>query len=665
MTIKEQAEMQTPDAPSTELQNQTQMNKVYVAPEAQNYATSGKVTQAGYQNADTTRRLQNWDAETTRNKMNNTNQSNTQVTTPTEISNVNNQTVQPIQNQSNIAVKIPSDLYDQTVQGYLNEYNKGKEINDYQAQINALNAIDQYRTSQGYAPIYTSNVYELMNQRTEKIKNAIREYETDMASATYSGDEVLAQQIGQQMEAYKRSVNYQETLDNASNYLANIEYKSVYDTTINDIVNELLTSRFTYDPSDDKALLKAQKYATNTVYESMNAKGILDSTMTAQMVTNAVNELIPVYEKMAKEEFYNNIERLQSMANLVINLDDRQYQRWQDSVQNKLDYYSAKKDEINYQWDRVNKLGYVDNEASIVLGVAPGTMSPSMREKIQKAEQEAQSQYNKLLSDIKLAEVKAQLDQNTYAYKKKVDAKYSSGAFLNIGGTKYNGTNTNNKNAIAKAYETKTKTASETLLDAVTNSVDKNGNIKDSNVTAIVEAVFKDKGDKADTSYTKTLKNLEEALITETISLFGEINNETKDDALKWIADLYENGYFNFTGGDTVTNNLIDRIEAGIAENGEDLKTYQDYEKNYNAKLKSYMEQEEKVLEFVTNFKNDRALKRALKQRELPSQLKYVYDIEETLIEQMGETNYNLLVEKLKEKESEISQILEEKGIDW
>ena len=26
MTIKEQAEMQTPDAPSTELQNQTQMN---------------------------------------------------------------------------------------------------------------------------------------------------------------------------------------------------------------------------------------------------------------------------------------------------------------------------------------------------------------------------------------------------------------------------------------------------------------------------------------------------------------------------------------------------------------------------------------------------------------------------------------------------------------
>ena len=426
MTIKEQAEMQTPDAPSTELQNQTQMNKVYVAPEAQNYATSGKVTQAGYQNADTTRRLQNWDAETTRNKMNNTNQSNTQVTTPTEISNVNNQTVQPIQNQSNIAVKIPSDLYDQTVQGYLNEYNKGKEINDYQAQINALNAIDQYRTSQGYAPIYTSNVYELMNQRTEKIKNAIREYETDMASATYSGDEVLAQQIGQQMEAYKRSVNYQETLDNASNYLANIEYKSVYDTTINDIVNELLTSRFTYDPSDDKALLKAQQYATNSVYESMNAKGILDSTMTAQIVTNTVNELIPVYEKMSKEEFYNNIERLQSMANLVINLDDRQYQRWQDNVQNKLDYYSAKKDEINYQWDRVNKLGYVDNEASIVLGVAPGTMSPSMREAIQEAEQEAQSQYNKLLSDIKLAEVKAQLDQGTYAYKKNIDAQYKS-----------------------------------------------------------------------------------------------------------------------------------------------------------------------------------------------------------------------------------------------
>lgn len=633
MTIKEQAEMQTPDAPSTELQNQTQMNKVYVAPEAQNYATSGKVTQAGYQNADTTRRLQNWDTETTRNKMNNTNQSNTQVTTPTEISNVNNQTVQPIQNQSNIAVKIPSDLYDQTVQGYLNEYNKGKEINDYQAQINALNAIDQYRTSQGYAPIYTSNVYELMNQRTEKIKNAIREYETDMASATYSGDEVLAQQIGQQMEAYKRSVNYQETLDNASNYLANIEYKSVYDTTINDIINELLTSRFTYDPSDDKALLKAQQYATNSIYESMNAKGILDSTMTAQIVTNTVNELIPVYEKMSKEEFYNNIERLQSMANLVINLDDRQYQRWQDNVQNKLDYYSAKKDEINYQWDRVNKLGYVDNEASIVLGVAPGTMSPSMREAIQEAEQEAQSQYNKLLSDIKLAEVKAQLDQGTYAYKKNIDAQYKSSTTKTSSGnsTLYDDDVTDSdKKKIIKTKYTNGELDELGAIEEIYNNFDT------SKIGGMLSDILGITEKEAEELYNEGIVN--EYMSQMSVEL-GELTNNNMKQYDAYVTELLDKEYIDENFANTLLKNI-------------------DEELMYKRYLHHYLQEIQDQIEYVQKSKK-------LKNSNFARQTNLIAKREEEIKKAVGETRYNQLLEEVQAAEQELENAYKEKGIDW
>lgn len=633
MTIKEQAEMQTPDAPSTELQNQTQMNKVYVAPEAQNYATSGKVTQAGYQNADTTHRLQNWDAETTRNKMNNTNQSNTQVTTPTEVSNVNNQTVQPIRNQSNIAVKIPSDLYDQTVQGYLNEYNKGKEINDYQAQINALNAIDQYRTSQGYAPIYTSNVYELMNQRTEKIKNAIREYETDMASATYSGDEVLAQQIGQQMEAYKRSVNYQETLDNASNYLANIEYKSVYDTTINDIVNELLTSRFTYDPSDDKALLKAQQYATNSVYESMNAKGILDSTMTAQIVTNTVNELIPVYEKMSKEEFYNNIERLQSMANLVINLDDRQYQRWQDNVQNKLDYYSAKKDEINYQWDRVNKLGYVDNEASIVLGVAPGTMSPSMREAIQEAEQEAQSQYNKLLSDIKLAEVKAQLDQGTYAYKKNIDAQYKSSTTKTSSGnsTLYDDDVTDSdKKKIIKTKYTNGELDELGAIEEIYNNFDT------SKIGGMLSDILGITEKEAEELYNEGIVN--EYMSQMSVEL-GELTNNNMKQYDAYVTELLDKEYIDENFANTLLKNI-------------------DEELMYKRYLHHYLQEIQDQIEYVQKSKK-------LKNSNFARQTNLIAKREEEIKKAVGETRYNQLLEEVQAAEQELENAYKEKGIDW
>ena len=282
--IKEPAEMQTPNTINTEVQESVQANQTPTFDFA-------KQPSASLETFQTEQTMQPVQTQQTTNATQNVAQQNV-------ISQV--QAVQPVQNQSNVAVRIPSDLYDQTVQGYLDEFRKGQEINDYQAQINALNAIDQYRTTQGYKPIYTSNVYELTNQRVQKIKNQIRDYETDIAEAIYSGDEALAQQIGQQMEAYKKAVNYGETVDNSATYLQNIEYKSTYDSVISGIVNELLTTRFTYDPSDDEALLKAQQYATNSVYESMNAKGILDSTMTAQIVTKTASELVPIYEKMAK-----------------------------------------------------------------------------------------------------------------------------------------------------------------------------------------------------------------------------------------------------------------------------------------------------------------------------------------------------------------------------
>lgn len=277
---------------------------------------------------------------------------------------------------STVAVMRPTDLYDNTVQGYLDNYNKGVEINDYQAQINALNAIDSYRATKGLKPIYTANIYELTNQRTQKIENAIRDFENDIAYSMDIGDYEAARIIGQQMEDYKKMVNYKSTMETAADFLQRVEYQSNWDNTINEIVGQLLTAQFTYDPSNDQALIQAQRYATNVAYESMNAKGILDSTMTAQIVTKTVNELIPVYQKMAKQEFNENIERLQTMANFIIKLDDRDYSRWQDEVTRQLQVYQAKRDETDYQWNRVNTLGYVDNEASIILGVAPRYFVP-------------------------------------------------------------------------------------------------------------------------------------------------------------------------------------------------------------------------------------------------------------------------------------------------
>lgn len=404
----EQAEVETPNTKNSEVQTTIQNNKHTVQPKNYNYAQTG--------------------SQNNSNANNSSNTTNMQLSTTSKPTQTNTQT-QPLEpvaqpTGSTIPIQTPSDFYDDTVQGYLNSYNHGVEINDYQAQINALTALDKYRVSNGYKAIYTSDIYQLNNLRNQKIQGIIKDYENQISQAVNSGNYTDAELIGQELQKYKNNVNYKDTVNNSANYLGNLEYKSSYESVINGIVNELLTMRFTYDPSDDEALIKAQEYAINTAYESMNAKGILDSTMTAQVVASTIANLQPVYEEMAREEFYDNLNRLQSMATFVIGLDETQYNRWLSNVQMNLEYYQAEKDEISYQWDRVNQLGYVDNEASVILGVPVGILSPAIRQSIQEAEAEANKKYNELYTDMSLAEAKAKLELETYAQKKAIDYAY-------------------------------------------------------------------------------------------------------------------------------------------------------------------------------------------------------------------------------------------------
>lgn len=620
--IMESAEMQTPNTVSTEVQETLQANSVrpqMATPQTtpqQNTSQSNNI-QPTQNNTSNVQKTPEYQSAYTISQQNIMNQA---------------QSVQPVQNQSSTTIKIPTDLYDRTVEAYLEEYNKGKEINDYQAQINALNGIDQYRVSQGYKQMYTSNVYELTNQRTEKIKNQIRDYETDIATAINEGDQELAQQIGQRMEEYKRMVNYNESLNNSASYLENLEYKFAYDNVVNGIIDELLTAKFTYNPNDDEALLRAQQYATNTVYESMNSKGILDSTMTSAIVTKTVNELIPVYEKMAKEEFYKNIDRLQTMANFIMNIDDRQYERWANQVQLKLDYYEAKREEVAYQWERVENLGYVDNEASIILGVAPGTMSPSMRKAIQEADQEATSQYNKLLTDIKLAQAKADLEIQTYASKKAIDNAYK-----------------NTSNSSNKTSDSTTKydsNISDSDKKKIIKSKYKNGEISELEAVKEIYNNFESKkiGGMLSDILDITEKEAEELLnngyanelLASAFDTYGEITDENVGYFDKYALDLFENELID----ETTMEEMLTVIDQGLA--------YNTLKNDYIAMMDSRIRRVKKLSE-----------------KELEKEDFSRTTVDASLEEKLGKVYYNKLEELVKEKEKELTEALKEKGIDW
>ena len=179
----------------------------------------------------------------------------------------------------------------------------------------------------------------------------------------------------------------------------NTEYKSQYAGAVNQLANQILNMRFSYNPNEDDLLKQAAKYTTQNTFESMNSKGILNSSLTAERVARVVGELIPTYEKMAREEFESNFNMLMNTAQLIMNLDDSQYKRWAEDRElawekEQVEYKKAQ-DAIKNAWERVDELGYADNEASIVLGVPVGTLSKSAREAMEERQYELETWYRK------------------------------------------------------------------------------------------------------------------------------------------------------------------------------------------------------------------------------------------------------------------------------
>ena len=220
----------------------------------------------------------------------------------------------------------------------------------------------------------------------------------------------------------------------------NTEYKSQYASAINQLANQILNMRFSYNPNEDDLLKQAAKYTTQNTFEGMNAKGILNSSLTAERVTKVVGELIPTYEKMAREEFESNFNMLMNTAQFIMNLDDSQYQKWQNDREmqwaKQEAEYNKKQNAIKNAWERVDELGYVDNEASIILGVPVGTLSKSAREAKEEREYELKVWYEKLEAQQKaekeLLALKNDLEKNMYDYQYQKELEANANATTTI-----------------------------------------------------------------------------------------------------------------------------------------------------------------------------------------------------------------------------------------
>lgn len=214
-------------------------------------------------------------------------------------------------------------------------------------------------------------------------------------------------------------------------------YQSAYSDTINSLISSMITqleTGFQYDPTQDTALQVATEYASNSTLQSLAGSGVLNSSATAERVARVVSELIPQYEQLAYTRWTDYIGQLSDTAQLVMNYDAQQFEYWKDAkdreFQEKQFAYQKQQDALENAWKRVDELGYVDNEASTILGVPVGTLSGEARFakeqqefELAKMREQAQIEYE---NNKALYQLKSELDKQQQEYTYQLEQRYGT-----------------------------------------------------------------------------------------------------------------------------------------------------------------------------------------------------------------------------------------------
>lgn len=174
-----------------------------------------------------------------------------------------------------------------------------------------------------------------------------------------------------------------------------------------------------YDPNTDPALAQAQQQAMTAVQNRFAANNMLYSEPTKAMMMQEAQKLVPEYTKMFYMNQQNQINNLLKIGEFGRQINSDSYKMYTDSINNSLTMYDMynsfdnqdfsifkenvqlMKNEVETQLkereqmlkeqdalynrakNRVEDVGYVDNESSVILGLPVGTLSRAARERLE------------------------------------------------------------------------------------------------------------------------------------------------------------------------------------------------------------------------------------------------------------------------------------------
>lgn len=278
----------------------------------------------------------------------------------------------------------------------------------------------------------TAQIEALNTQRNEKIKQQDDTYSERYMNAMLSGNQEEANKVLEEQNAYRGSVDYKTALADMKEKEQeelNLNYEYSYIKGVNDIVSYIgnivgQVMNFQYDPTQDTALKLAQDQAIGRIKEQMAGTGMYYSSMTQYAITKACAELVPVYEKMAKDELKDNLNTLMSTANFLMNMEESQFNMWKSNINLQFEQKEQERKAVQDAWDRADYLGYIDNEASLILGIPAGTLSASTRKQILERNEQIAKEERSLQSNMIMADYNADLAIQKMREQERLDEKY-------------------------------------------------------------------------------------------------------------------------------------------------------------------------------------------------------------------------------------------------
>ena len=335
-----------------------------------------------------------------------------------------------------------------SAKGYTYNYNQGTDTHSLNGIALPSNVMGAFQGE--YA---TPKVYESVLEQYQNLLSQQQQTPTATATQTSTGATKSNLDTGEYVSPYQQQI--QDLMDQLNQFTP---YKTPEE--LEQYVYQLLQSAnqpFTYDPSNDQALIAAQQEAGRQIRESAGAKGTLYSSQTLTGAAKAKGALIPQYEEKAYTRFADQRNREVSMITTLMKWDEMQADRYNDQldlIKTKFDYimnldnqdfmkFQLMLEQKNFQkeydleqqrlqldkeiqaieeaYARVDALGYVDNEAAVVLGMPVGEKAGWVKQLELEHKQELARIKKEFENEKKLQKEQAKIEKELIAYKNKLE----------------------------------------------------------------------------------------------------------------------------------------------------------------------------------------------------------------------------------------------------